>query len=495
MSIPLIIVICYLVAMFGASIAASIVMKRRTERAGREASGQGFLEANRGLTTVMVAAMIACGAIGGSSTLGVAQNAYTSGFSGAMYTFAWFVAALVLCFVVSNRIRHLQFTTFPGLFYDMFGPLARVLQIIGQLVVMFAIVSLQFVAGGNILYAMLPTVFPTPIYGMILTAIVFVAMTVIGGMLGAGFTNIINAIVIYVGLIGGAIAAVNGAGGWDTIATTLTTTQPNVPWFSLFDGLGIATIIGWVITQFTAVGTSQQNVQIIVSAQSDKASRRGMFIGAWIILPCGFVSAVFGLVAAATMPGIPSASAMPMVAMTISPILGGILLSGLWAADISTGVNLLLGIGNILTHDILDPVRKKKSGVSVTRVIIAIVGFFALMLALNVRSILNTLMTAQCIFAGITIIFFVLLYKPSWLRKSTANATMIVGYIILILWLAVPATHIVANAIYLEWPICILVFILCMVFDKRMVKVPYIDDKYAEPGMGVDEPAPAKAAE
>ena len=34
-----------------------------------------------------------------------------------------------------------------------------------------------------------------------------------------------------------------------------------------------------------------------------------------------------------------------------------------------------------------------------------------------------------------------------------------------------------------------------MVFDKRKVKVPYIDDKYAEPGMGVDEPAPAKAAE
>lgn len=469
MNIAFVIVIVYLVVMFGASFIASRQMKKKAE------SGQNFLDANRGLNTAMVAAMIAAGAIGGSSTIGVAQNVFDKGMSGAMYTFAWFCAALWICFVLAKRVRHLKMFTLPELFARCFGPIARILLIVGQLIMMIAIISLQYVAGGAILSSMLPEYF-NPTTGAILTAVVFVGMTTLGGMLGAGMTNIVNTAVIYISMIAGAILAVAGVGGWDNLTISLAEKSTETPWFSLIDGLGMATIVGWVITQMSACGASQQNVQIATSAKSDKVARRGLFIGAWFILPCGFIAAIFGLVAAVQFPDIASSQAMPTVAMSLPPVAGGLLLSGLWAADISTGMNLLLASANIITNDIIDVARKdgKKSSIIVTRVCIIAVGIITIFMALQVTSILNTLMTVQCILAGVMLCFVAILYFPGALRKSTGAVVLAVGYITMLVWMFVPAIHAI-NSIYVEWPVCIVAFLICMAVDKRKVIVPMRD--------------------
>lgn len=472
--IPLIIVIIYLIALFGASAVSARIMKKRAT------SGQGFLNANKGLSVLMVAAMIAGMAIGGSATVGVAQTAMGSGMSAGMYTFAWAFAAATLGLLVSTRARKLDMVTLPDLFNKCFGGTAKVLMTIGQLVIMLAIISLQYVAGGAILSAMLPQYF-TYTSGMILTAVCFVGITVIGGMLGAGYSNIINMIVIYLGLIFGVIAVLTNIGGTGELSAALVETDPNIPWSSLISGVGFTTILGWIITMFTSVNATQQNIQIALSGKTDKVARRGLLLGALIMLPVGFLAAVFGLVAAVKFPGIDSASALPTVAMSLNPVIAGLLLSGLWAADISTGVGLLLGASNIITHDIIKPLSKGKTGgsIALTRICVLVVGCFTIFLALSVSSILNTIMTAQAICAGITIIFLVLLYKPSLCKKSTATATMIAAYILLIIWLIFPQSHIVKDLIYLEWPVCIVVFIIAGIVDKRPIRLPA---QKADPG-------------
>ena len=97
---------------------------------------------------------------------------------------------------------------------------------------------------------------------------------------------------------------------------------------------------------------------------------------------------------------------------------------------------------------------------------------FTVFLALRVRSILGTIMTAQAICAGITIIYFMLLYKPTLCKKSSASATMIAAYIVLALWLLFPQTHIMKELIYLEWIVCIIVFFVAGAVDKRPITLP-----------------------
>jgi len=71
--VPLLVVVLYLVALFAATWWA----RRLTARGG--GGMVGYLLAGRGLPTVVVASLLAGLAVGGASTIGVAERAYTVG--------------------------------------------------------------------------------------------------------------------------------------------------------------------------------------------------------------------------------------------------------------------------------------------------------------------------------------------------------------------------------------------------------------------------------
>ncbi|GAG68594.1 unnamed protein product, partial [marine sediment metagenome] len=64
-----------------------------------------------------------------------------------------------------------------------------------------------------ILSSLLPDVFSFR-QGMFITAVVFIGITLIGGFWAAGLTNIINVILIYVGVILGVVIAIRKIGGF-----------------------------------------------------------------------------------------------------------------------------------------------------------------------------------------------------------------------------------------------------------------------------------------
>ena len=134
------------------------------------------------------------------------------GLSAGWYNAAWAAGAFVMAFGAARRFRRLEITTLPELFERHYSTTARVLGVIGQLVIQVVITSLQYVAGGAILRALLPGVFSLQ-SGMLVTALVFVGITLIGGFWAAGLTNVINVVVIYVGILLAAVLSVGKIGG------------------------------------------------------------------------------------------------------------------------------------------------------------------------------------------------------------------------------------------------------------------------------------------
>ena len=53
------------------------------------------------------------------------------------------------------------------------------------------------------------------------------------------------------------------------------------------------------------------------------------------MVPVGFICALLGVASRALLPDAEASVALPMILMSIPPVLGGITLSGLWAADIN----------------------------------------------------------------------------------------------------------------------------------------------------------------
>lgn len=465
MNTPLLIVILYILALYGISWYATKLSKK--------GGLIGFLLANRGLPAAIVAVMVAGLAIGGSSTVGVAESAYTKGLSAGMYNAAWAVGAILTGLIAAAKYRNMNVTTITELFEKYYSNSGRVVGVIGQLIIMMTITSLQYVAGGAILTALLPNVF-TFNSGMVVTALVFVGITLIGGYWAAGLSNLINVIVIYIGLVGGAFAVVSNAGGLGNIAANL---PAGVPWFSWTDGVGHAMVAAWFVVMITQAFSTQAIAQVSFAAKDSRTAKKGFIIGGLLILPVGFVAALFGIVAAMKYPGLPKAAlALPTIVMAQHPVIAGLTLSGLWAADVSTAVGLLLGSSTLILQDIVKPLMKPQwsptQETNYARLWVLFTAGLTFVLALSVRSILSALTLGLSLTTAFTILLLATIYTPKLCKKSSAVWTLVAGIIILLIWQFVPASHIVPHVIYLEWVVTLAVFLLVAVFDKRQAEIP-----------------------
>jgi len=464
MNIPLIIVIGYIILQLGISWYSTRLSK---------ASGVlGYLLAGRGLPVILVAVMITGIAVGGASTVGVAEQAYTKGISAGMYNAAWGIAAILVGLFAASRFRKMNITTIPELFRQYYGKSGQVLAVTGQVIILMVIISLQYVAGGAILTALLPEYF-TFSTGMLATAAVFVGITLIGGYWAAGLSNLINVAVIYISVIAGVVMSISGAGGFSTITAHL---PARTPWFDPVAGVGFTMVVAWFLVMFPTVFSTQGVVQISFAAKDAKTAKTGYILGGLLILPIGFISAIFGIVAAVKFPGLENTSmALPDVVLSFNPYIAGLTLAGLWAADISTAVGLLLGCTTLVIKDLwkvfLQPDISKKQELITSRIIVLAISIVTYLLATTVVGILKTLLISLTLMTSYTVILLFSMFLPKLCRKSAAVWTLITGMMLLALWQFVPAVRIVSHPVYLEWPVCIITFLLIYITDKRPANI------------------------
>ena len=464
-TIPLVIVIVYIVVLYLISWYSTKFMTK--------SGSMGFFLADRGLPAIIVGVMVAGLAIGGASTVGVAESAYTKGLSASMYNTAWAAGAALLGLLAAGRYRNMNISTIPELFERFYTRSGRIIGVVGQLIILLTIIALQYVAGGAVLTALLPEYF-TFNSGMIVTAAVFVGITMIGGYWAAGLSNLVNVIVIYLGLVVAGVMVVASAGGIDGIAASL----PESPhWFSLMDGVGPVIVAGWFVVMITQAFGAQGPAQIAFAAKSNATARNGFLLGALLIVPIGIVSALIGMAAAAQYPGLEKASmALPTAILAQNPFVAGITLAGLWAADVSTAVALLLGAATMLLNDVIKPVMKpkwsQKQEVNYSRFAVLLVAAVTFFMALNVQSILGTIMIGLSLTTAYTIILLATLFFPGLCRKSSAVWTLSVGILVILVWQFVPAVRIFPHVIYAEWPAALLTFLLVAVCSKEKCAIP-----------------------
>jgi len=467
MNLQLIIVIIYIIALFAISAYANKLTKK--------GDSESFILAGRKLSAPIVAVTVTGLAIGGASTIGVAENAYNSGLAAGWYNVAWGIGAIGVGLLTAKKYRSLNVSTVPELFEKYYGSNARALMVFSQIIVMVVIASLQYLAGGAILASLLPNVF-TIQSGMIVSAVVFVGITFIGGMWSAGLSNILNVTLIYVGIILASISSISSLGGFQEMSLSL---PSEIPYFHLIDGLGLGIIVAWVVVMFTQTQSLQAVVQISFSAKDGTNAKRGFIIGGLLMLPIGFLSAIMGIAAKAAYPDISATLALPKIIMSLNPLLAGITLAALWAADVSTACNLLLGTSTLFSQDIfkryIKPDIDENTFSLVTKLTVVVIGVLTFILASSVVGILKTLLVALSLTTAFTLTMLFTIFKPSMCRKSSASATIIAGIITLIVWQMVPEVRIFSHPIYMEWIVCTLVFFGVMILDKR--KITKIDEK------------------
>ena len=463
MSIQLIIVVLYIVLLFAISLYAK-----------RKAAGgsDNFLFAGRKMNTGLVAVNIAGLAVGAASTIGVAESAFQSGLAAGWYNAAWSAGAVVMGLAAARKYRELECTTIPELFERYYDTRGRIVSVFGLIIIQLVITSLQYLAGGAILSSLLPEYFSFQ-GGMITSAVVFIGITLIGGLWSSGLSNIVSVILIYVGVITGTVITVSVQGGVAVIAQKL---PVGTDWFGAVGGIGLATIVGWFIVMITQSLTAQGPVQIACSAIDGRAARNGFLWGAVIIFPIGFLCALMGMAAKVAYPDIQATMALPKIIMSLDPLLSGITLAALWAADVSTACTLLLGAGTLFVQDVykrfLNPNITEKNYLAINRYAVLILGAATLWAAFQAAGIVKTLLIGLSLSTAFTVVFLFTLFAPGLCRRSSAFYTTIAGILALVVWQYVPAVHVFSHPIYMEWIVCVSIFLLVAAFDHAKARIP-----------------------
>lgn len=400
-----------------------------------------YLVAGRSLPAFVLIFTLLCSWIGSGSLLGGAENAYRHGFA-ALWQAGGGWAGLLLIYFIAPRARKFAKFTIPDLLEARYNETARVLGVIAILFTYTAVTSYQFVGGGDILHLIFPD-FITPVLGQYIIAAFVIVFTAIAGMASVAYMDVAIGLLATFTLIVALPTLTHRAGGWAAVHAALPATH-----FQILGDLSFAQAMELFLPTCLLLLGNQSMYQKFFSAKSEKAATRAV-IG-WIIgtLILETVIVAIAVVGSALFPGgevhdrpreiLAYCGLHGFAGSRVLEMLGALLVGAIFAKIISTANNWLFSPATNLINDIfllyISPQASNKRTLAISRLMVVLLGLWALYQSLHVQSVLKKSLYAYTIYAAA--LTPVILATFFWKRAtaSAAVASIAVGTVVTVTW-------------------------------------------------------------
>ncbi|MDD3654741.1 MAG: sodium:solute symporter family protein [Desulfotomaculaceae bacterium] len=355
--------------------------------AGRKVkNASDFSVGGRKAGPILIAGTVTGTLIGGASTIGTAELAFKFGLSAWWFTLGAGLACLLLSVLIAGPLQDSELETVPQFLVKTYGPVAGPLASIFSSTGIFINIMAQILSAIALLGSMFAL---NPVYAAFITVFLVVCYVFFGGFMGTGIVGFVKLILIYGSLLITGVLAYTKAGG----LAGLTQSFPPFPWFSLF-GRGLSADAAAGFSVMVGVLSTQTYWQAMFSGKNVQAARRGAWLSALLMLPCGLAGIAVGMYMKLSFPDMPAAEALPaFVLKFLPPWLGGVVLAVLLVAVIGTAAGLALGVSTMLTNDFYKKfINTKASGrhlLTVSRVVlVAVTGSTILLVIGNLKTMI-----------------------------------------------------------------------------------------------------------
>ena len=322
--------------------------------AGKKVNSASDFTSGKQMGIPMIAGSLVGTLVGGASTIGTAQLAFSYGFSAWWFTLGGGIGLLVLAFCFAKPMYTGGYHTLPQILSKAYGKklatLAAVLMSVGTFI---SIVS-QLLSG----QALITSIAPMGKLGSMAIVVLLMAVYVVfGGAWGAGMVGILKTILLYVATLVCGFVSLRLAGGLEVLTESL----PKEQYWNLFargvwkdGGAGVSLLVG--------VLTTQTYLLPVLAAKNLKISRAGAATGGALTVLIGIAGIFVGMFMRLQAPDIDPSTAMPLFVIEYLPdFLGGIILATLLIAIVGTGAGLALGISSMLSGDIYKSLIRPKA--------------------------------------------------------------------------------------------------------------------------------------
>ncbi|MGE4354754.1 MAG: sodium:solute symporter [Oscillospiraceae bacterium] len=282
--------------------------------------------------------------VGGGSVIGTAQLAFTDGFSGLYFSIGCCLALVLMGLGFAKPIRKTDCQTIQEMIAREYGSLACLLATFLGILGFYINNIAHFLSGISLIGSLFP--FSTLVSSLITGGLILVSVFM-GGFLGMSFINVLKTFILMATVLTASILIGITTDNFSTMAAALPER-----YFSLFPR-SMNSDIGNFLSTTLGIMSTQTTIQAIFAARSDKDSRIGFVLGAFLLPVVGICCVIIGMYMKMVAPDISSLEAFPrFVIMHTQGFVCGVILATTLIAVTSAGVSVLLGIAGILLNNI-----------------------------------------------------------------------------------------------------------------------------------------------
>ena len=414
------VIIAYLIILIGVGAWRSRLVKSQDD----------FMVAGRKLSAGVLVGTLLATWIGSGSIIAGAGLAYDRGFP-ALWFNAGVWAALFILYFVAGKARAFAQYTVPDILEVRYNKYARVLGTIITIIAYTAIVSYQFRAGGMVLN--LITGIPVDL-GIIITALFVIGYTVMAGMISVAYTDVVNGIIMVIGLFIALPFLLDNAGGWTGVIASLPETH-----FQPLGELTLLKALGYSLPAMLLLLGESGMYQRFFSARDAKTAKKAT-IG-WIagtIIVEGLI-VVLAIIGSALFIDIESEMViLHAVRHGLPLIIGCLCLAAIVAVIVSTADSFLLVPSTNVMRDIyqrfINPNLSDRKMVVYLRIVVVLLGLLAFIQVRFFEGVLEMAIYAYTIYGvGITPAVLAAFF---WKRATALGGTtsMLAGTVVTIVW-------------------------------------------------------------
>jgi SSS family solute:Na+ symporter len=365
-----------------AGIIAVGIWNRKSE------SSEDFFLASRKLPAWLLAVTFIASWWGGGSAIDLVDHAHRNGISSFWIYGVPVLIATGLLFLFARGIRNIGSISQPQLMKERYNSRVSLLLTIFIIIFMVIATTVQVIVVGKFFQAFFDLSYRT---GAIIGTVIVLTYSLFGGFKGVVLTDLLQFVFFLFTGIFLFYTAYTQSGGMEAVeATALLNNKSG--YTSFFSD--VSDNLAYVIT----FGTSwmiQANIwQRISAAKKSTDARKMMIISFFAFIPLYLMVTYTGMFASVLYETVPKSGIVPnMISNIPNPIISALLFVGLSAAIMST-MDSLINTGALsLTLDIykvyVNPGASAAHHVTIGRISTFIIGAIALLIALEIKSVLT----------------------------------------------------------------------------------------------------------
>lgn len=350
-----------------------------------------FFIAGRNAGTLELTGSLLATILGSSAILGSVNFAFGKGWAGAWFMLCAALGLTVL-YPMIGRLRKFKGYNLPSLMGSFYGDEVKVIASLIIPIAWTGIVASQIMGASQIIGVYTDISYTQ---GILISGIVFILYTALGGQLSIIKTDFIQFLLIFIGVyacfhyISSDVSSIAGSGA---------------PLIN--ESFGLGDLLVMILTYSTTFFVGPDIYSRIFCARDEKTAKRSIVLSVSLLLPLAFILAAIGVYTSSIAPelNLSEQSALMYLASDILPGPVSVLLYfGLLSAVISSADTTLLTAASTFTQVFTGSLENKRS-IAVTRGFIVVFGVLSILIALKLQFILASFFLALSVYSGAFII-------------------------------------------------------------------------------------------